>query len=99
MENKKKVRGGHSGLLWLRQRLHVEVETMEKNVSLFLYCALLLSRVNLSVAVVAMTSNKTHGVFPNGTQETVNLSFPRVSNFKRHSFSIRILTGIPKLKA
>ena len=56
-------------------------------------------RVNLSVAVVAMTSNKTHGVFPNGTEATVKLSFTFTSNFKRHFYSIQILTGIPKLKA
>ena len=28
MENKKKVRGSHSGLLWFRQCVHVEVKRL-----------------------------------------------------------------------
>ena len=42
----------------------------------------LLFRVNLSVAVVAMTSNQTH-TYPNGTTETVSNSITSASSANR----------------
>ena len=68
VEDQTEIRCGHLGLLRLRKCLHVEVGSEEP-------CSCtndIQFRVNLSVAVVAMTSNKTH-IFPNGTQATVSL--------------------------
>ena len=108
VEDQTEIRCGHPGLLRLRQCLHVEVWVEDPDVS-FSCTNDIQFRVNLSVAVVAMTSNKTH-IFPNGTQATVSL-FIVVYNTRWQKnkcidssnvincFSILILTGTPTRKA
>ena len=84
MEGKAKIHRGSPSFLWILQYLHAQVR--DQQYSLIMSCLDLdllvvnksekcpnnsYFRVNLSVAVVAMTSNRTH-TYPNGTVETVS---------------------------
>ena len=72
LEDQKKICSCYSSLLWICQRLHVEVRktNLVSEINHFSHFI----RVNLSIAVVAMTSNKTR-VLRNGTEANVSDNF------------------------
>ena len=86
MENKEKICRGHPGIFWICQRLYAPVGIFLYLVLFFVCWSIHLNsekvlnivfaifRVNLSIAVVAMTSNKTH--FLSDGREVVDVSIP-----------------------